>query len=81
MVYLANWDDLHRESVLVIVSGVLLVVADQLLVSAVAHWHNALQEVQKSLAMTALAEKEVHTLQTCRLDVHTEVDIRQPTTS
>lgn len=41
--------------------------ADQLLVSTVAHGHHPLQEVQESLTMTALAEVEVYTL-------HREVD-------
>ena len=43
--YLANGHNLDREGVLVVVGGILLIVADQLLVCTVAHGHNALQKI------------------------------------
>lgn len=64
--YLADGNNLHREGVLVVVGGILLIVADQLLISTVPHWYNTLKEIQEPLAMTAFAEKEVNALQTQR---------------
>jgi len=37
-------------------------VTDQLLISAIPQWHDAVQEIQEPLGMTAFAEEEIYAL-------------------